>query len=79
MTTVIDGLILSDELKEVLKGLQKDNSWYGKELIKNIEKMLDLSIMNPEKDPIVNIDTIQELWQCRRLLQVIIEAKGGEA
>lgn len=72
--TTVDGIYLSDELKAELRGLQREG-WYGKGLIENLEKSLDNAIMNPDGNKERNFEDVQVLWQCRKLVQMIIEAK----
>lgn len=72
--TTIDGVCLSDELKAELLGLQREE-WYGKGLIENLEKSLNNAIMNPDGNKEQDFENVQVLWQCRKLVQMIIEAK----
>lgn len=73
--TTIDGICLSDELKAELLGLQREE-WYGKGLIENLEKSLNNAIMNPDdSNKEQNFEDVQVLWQCRKLVRMIIEAK----
>lgn len=72
--TTIDGVYLSDELKAELLGLQREG-WYGKGLIENLEKSLNNAIMNPDGNKEQDFEDVQVLWQCRKLVQMIIVAK----
>ena len=72
--TTIDGIYLSDELKAELLGLQREE-WYGKGLIENLEKNLNNAIMNPDGNKEQDFEDVQVLWQCRKLVQMIVEAK----
>lgn len=72
--TTVDGIYLSDELKAELLGLQREG-WYGKGLIENLEKSLNNAIMNPDGNKEQDFEDVQVLWQCRKLVQMIIVAK----
>lgn len=72
--TMVDGIYLSDELKAELLGLQREG-WYGKGLIENLEKSLNNAIMNPDGNKEQDFEDVQVLWQCRKLVQMIIVAK----
>lgn len=72
--TTVDGIYLSDELKAELLGLQREG-WYGKGLIENLEKSLNNAIMNPDGNKEQDFEDVQVLWQCRKLIRMIIEAK----
>lgn len=73
--TTVDGICLSAELKAEQRGLQREE-WYGKGLIENLEKSLNNAIMNPDdSNKEQDFENVQVLWQCRKLVQMIIEAK----
>lgn len=72
--TTVDGIYLSDELKAELNELQRDN-WSGQVLINSIDKSLDKVILEPKGNEKQEFETVQVLWQCRKLIRMIIEAK----
>ena len=75
MTTTIDGLILSDKLKERLAFFQSDDGTNEK-IIDNLFDyfMYDLD----DKDFISKISSIQLLWEVKKLFQAITElGRGG--
>lgn len=72
--TTIDGIYLSDELKAELNELQRDN-WSGQVLINSIDRSLDKVILEPNGNEKKELETVQVLWQCRKLIRMIIEAK----
>lgn len=73
--TTVDGICLSAELKAEQRGLQREEQ-YGKGLIENLENSLNNAIMNPDdSNKEQDFEDVQVLWQCRKLVQMIIEAK----
>ena len=75
MTTSIDGLILSDKLKERLIFFQSDDG--TNEGI--IDSLIDYFIYDlDDKDFINKISSIQLLWEVKKLFQAITElGRGG--
>ena len=75
MTTTIDGLILSDKLKERLAFFQSDDG--TNEGI--IDSLIDYFIYDlDDKDFINKISSIQLLWEVKKLFQAITElGRGG--
>lgn len=76
MTTTIDGLILSDKLKERLAFFQSDDGTNEK----IIDNLIDYFMYDlDDKDFISKISSIQLLWEVKKLFQAITElGRGGE-
>ena len=76
MPTSIDGLILSDKLKERLVFFQSDDG--TNEGI--IDSLIDYFIYDlDDKDFINKISSIQLLWEVKKLCQAITECGKGMA
>ncbi|GEM_PF-7076075 len=75
MTTTIDGLILSDKLKERLAFFQSDDGTNEK----IIDNLIDYFMYDlDDKDFISKISSIQLLWEVKKLFQAITElGRGG--
>jgi hypothetical protein len=75
MTTTIDGLILSDKLKERLAFFQLDDGTNEK----IIDDLIDYFMYDlDDKDFISKISSIQLLWEVKKLFQAITElGRGG--
>lgn len=75
MTTTIDGLILSDKLKERLAFFQLDDGTNEK----IIDNLIDYFMYDlDDKDFISKISSIQLLWEVKKLFQAITElGRGG--